>query len=103
MANFKQSQILQQFLMKDSIFLYIFIYIIHDCVLEHFNASELRLTIAAQVSITVESFQASMGDFPDCTSFCMLAAASLIILQVPEFTECLPSIPLRTVLFNESY
>lgn len=98
MANFKQSQILQQFLMKDSIF-----YIIHDCVLEHFNASELRLTIAAQVSITVESFQASMGDFPDCTSFCMLAAASLIILQVPEFTECLPSIPLRTVLFNESY
>lgn len=98
MANFKQSQILQQFLMKDSIF-----YIIHDCVLEHLNASELRLTIAAQVSITVESFQASMGDFPDCTSFCMLAAASLIILQVPEFTECLPSIPLRTVLFNESY
>lgn len=98
MANFKQSQILQQFLMKDSIF-----YIIHNCVLEHFNASELRLTIAAQVSITVESFQASMGDFPDCTSFCMLAAASLIILQVPEFTECLPSIPLRTVLFNESY
>lgn len=98
MANFKQSQTSQQFLMKDSIF-----YIINDCVLEHFNASELRLTIAAQVSITVESFQASMGDFPDCTSFCMLAAASLIILQVPEFTECLPSIPLRTVLFNESY
>lgn len=98
MANFKQSQTSQQFLMKDSIF-----YIIHDCVLEHFNASELRLTIAAQVSITVESFQASMGDFPDCTSFCMLAAASLIILQVPKFTECLPSIPLRTVLFNESY